>query len=140
MLKRIAAALVLCVALAACDQTPNPGKNFFTGNTGVTVLDAKWVPTGEGSQTTSGGMTGWVLAHITYTNTTDTTFVPDISHFFMMDTTGQRYQAHDQGSMVFTGVSNDMSPLKKGDKREYTIGFRSTDPNVAGTIFYDLGY
>ena len=140
MFKRIAAALALCVALAACDQTPNPGKQFFTGSSGVTVLDAHWMPTGEGSQATSGGTTGWVLAHIVYTNTTDVAFIPDIAHFFMMDPTGQRYQAHDQGSMVFTGVSNVMTPLKKGEKREYTIGFRSTDPNVTGNIFYDLGY
>ncbi|HTD36457.1 MAG TPA: hypothetical protein VK669_02990, partial [Candidatus Limnocylindrales bacterium] len=89
------------------------------------------------SQATSGGTTGWVLAHIVYTNTTDVAFIPDIAHFFMMDPTGQRYQAHDQGSMVFTGVSNVMTPLKKGEKREYTIGFRTNDPNVAGTIFYE---
>ena len=140
MYKRIAAALVLCVALAACDQTPNPGKQFFTGQSGVTVLDARYVPTAEDSPALSAGTTGWIVARIEYTNNTNADFIPDISHFFLVDPTGTRYQAHDQGSAIFTGVSNNMTLLKKGDKRTYTLGFRSTDPNVTGTIFYDLGY
>ena len=55
----------------------------------------------------------------------------------MIDRNNNRYQAKDSGSSVFTGVSNSTQPLKKDEKREYTIGFRASDPNIAGTIFYE---
>jgi predicted RNA binding protein YcfA (HicA-like mRNA interferase family) len=34
-------------------------------------------------------------------------------------------------------VSNSHRTLKQGDKRIYTVGFRSADPVVAGTISYE---
>ena len=49
----------------------------------------------------------------------------------------QRYQGIDTGSSALVGVSNAHRMLKAGDKRAYTVGFRSPDPVVTGTISYE---
>jgi hypothetical protein len=55
----------------------------------------------------------------------------------LIDANNNRFQGKDSGSSVFTGVSNSTMPLKKGEKREYTIGFRTSDQNVSGQILYE---
>jgi hypothetical protein len=49
----------------------------------------------------------------------------------------QRYQGLDSGSSAFAGVSNANRTLKPGDKRLYTVGFRTPDPVITGTISYE---
>ena len=43
----------------------------------------------------------------------------------------------DSGSSVFVGVSNSHRMLKQGDMRDYTVGFRTADPVITGTISYE---
>jgi hypothetical protein len=139
MVHRFAAALLLCVSLAACkenDTTPI-GQQLFKGVGDVRVLDAHIVPSGDSSATTSGGTLSWVVARVELTNDFGFDATPQISNFYLIDAKNSRYQAKDSGSSVFTGISNSTMPLKKDEKREYTIGFRTTDPNVTGTIFYE---
>jgi hypothetical protein len=38
---------------------------------------------------------------------------------------------------VFVGVSNSHRMLKQGDMRDYTVGFRTADPVITGTISYE---
>lgn len=138
MIHRFAAALLLCMSLAACKENDNnPGKLLFVGAGDVKVLEAHIVPTGEASATTSGGTLGYVVARVELTNDFGVDATPQISNFYLIDAKNNRYQAKDSGSTVFMGVSNSTMPLKKDEKREYTIGFRTTDPNVAGTILYE---
>ncbi len=139
MIRRLAAALVLALSLAGCkepDSTPL-GRQFFQGQGDVRVIEAHIVPTGDSSAQTGGGTLQYVIARIEFTNDLGYDLTPDITHFYLLDRNNNRYQAKDSGSSVFTGVSNSTMTLKQGEKREYTIGFRTNDPNVAGTIFYE---
>jgi hypothetical protein len=137
MIHRFAAALLLCVGLVACKENDNPSQQLFVGAGDVKVLEAHIVPTGEASATTSGGTLGYVVARVELTNDFGIDATPQIANFYLIDRKNNRYQAKDSGSSVFMGVSNSTMPLKKDEKREYTIGFRTSDPNVAGTIFYE---
>ena len=139
MIHRFAAALVLVLSLAACKEndTGPLSQAFFQGQGDVRVIEAHIIPTGDSSAQTSGGTLRYVLARVEFTNDLGYDLTPDITHFYLIDRNNNRYQGKDSGSSVFTGVSNSTLPLKKDEKREYTVGFRTTDPNVAGTIFYE---
>ncbi|HEX3464970.1 MAG TPA: hypothetical protein VHS78_13060 [Candidatus Elarobacter sp.] len=139
MIHRLAAALLLALGLAACKEPDSSplGQQFFQGQGDVRVIDAHIVPTGESSAQTGGGQLQYVIARIEFTNDLGYDLTPDVTHFYLLDRNNNRYQAKDSGSSVFTGVSNSTMPLKQGEKREYTIGFRTNDPSVSGTIFYE---
>jgi len=138
MILRLAAALLLIASLAACKENDTPiGQQLFRGVGNVKVLDARIVPTGDSSAQTGGGTLGYVVVRIEFTNDLGYELTPAIANFYLIDRNNNRYQAKDSGSSVFTGISNSTQPLKKDEKREYTFGFRTTDPNVAGTIFYE---
>lgn len=139
MLTRAAALLALVLALAACKEndTAPLSQQFFRGQGDVKVLDARVIPTGDASAQTGGGTLRYVLARIEFTNDLGYDLTPDVSHFYLVDQNNNRYQGKDSGSSVFTGVSNSTQVLKQNEKREYTVGFRTNDPNVSGTIFYE---
>jgi hypothetical protein len=138
MIHRFAAALLLCVGLVACKENDTPiGQQLFKGSGDVKVLEAHIVPSGDNSAQTSGGTISYVMARVELTNDFGFDATPSISNFYLIDSKNNRYQAKDSGSSVFTGLSNSTQPLKQNEKREYTIGFRTTDPNVTGTIFYE---
>lgn len=139
MIHRFAAALVLVLSLAACKENDNGpvGQAFFQGQGDVRVIEAHIIPTGDSSAQTGGGTLRYVLARVEFTNDLGYDLTPDITHFYLIDRNNNRYQGKDSGSSVFTGVSNSTMPLKKDEKREYTVGFRTTDPAIAGTIFYE---
>jgi len=137
MIHRFAAALLLCMSLVACKENDNPGQQLFVGTGDVKVLEAHIVPTGEASAVTSGGTLGYVIARVQLTNDFGVDATPQIANFYLIDQKNNRYQAKDSGSSVFMGISNSTLPLKKDEKREYTIGFRTADPNIAGTILYE---
>ena len=139
MIQRVAAALLLCAGLAGCkepDKTPL-SQQFFQGQGDVKVLDANIVPTGDSSAQTGAGTLRYVIARVELTNDLGYDFTPDITHFYLIDRNQNRFQGKDSGSSVFTGVSNSTQPLKQNEKREYTVGFRTTDPNTTGIIFYE---
>ncbi len=139
MIHRIAAALLLCMSLASCnkDDVPPVATTLFQGQGNVKVLDARIVPTGDSSAQTSGGTLGYVIARVEFTNDTGLVMTPSVEHFYLMDRQNFKYQAKDSGSSVFVGVSNSQQPLALNAKREYTIGFRTADPSVSGTIYYE---
>jgi hypothetical protein len=139
MIHRFAAALVLALSLAACKENDAQplGQQFFQGVGNVKVLEAHIVPTGDSSAQTGGGTLHYVIARVELTNDMGADLTPDISNFYLIDANNNRFQGKDSGSSVFTGVSNSTMPLKKTEKREYTIGFRTTDQNVSGQILYE---
>jgi hypothetical protein len=139
MFRRLAAVVLVCAGLAACNQNPVPtAPSQFQGKGDVKVIEAQLVSTGENSASTGAGATlTYVMVRIEYTNDSGNDYVPQVSDFYLMDRSGNRYQAHDSGSSVFTGVSNSQETLAKNQKRVYTIGFRTTDPTITGTVFYE---
>lgn len=138
MIQRLAAVMLLCFGMAGCNQNDVPvATQLFQGQGDVNVLDARVVPTGDSSAATSAGTLGYVIARVEFTNDLGVETAPLIDHFYLIDRNGYRYQGKDGGSSVFTGISNSQEPLKKDEKRVYTIGFRTSDPNITGTIIYE---
>jgi hypothetical protein len=139
MIHRFAAALVLALSLVACKENDNRplGQQVVRGVGNVKVLDAHVVLTGDSSAQTGGGTLRYLVARVELTNDMGFELTPDISHFYLIDDNNNRYQGKDSGSSVFTGISNSTMPLKKDEKREYTLGFRTTDPNPTGQILYE---
>jgi hypothetical protein len=138
MIPRLAAVLVLSMGLVACKENGTPvGAQLFQGVGDVKVLNAQVVATGDSSAQNSGGTLNYVIARVEFTNDLGIDAVPQIDHFYLIDQNGTRFQGKDSGSSVFTGVSNSQMILKKDEKREYTVGFRTANPNSSGTIFYE---
>jgi hypothetical protein len=139
MLRPLVAALVLCLGLAACKENGGApvGTLLFQGVGDVKVINAQIVASGDSSAQISAGSLNYVIARVEFTNDLGIDMTPEIDHFFLIDQNGNRFQAKDSGSSVFTGVSNSQMVLKKDDKREYTVGFRTTNPNTTGTILYE---
>jgi hypothetical protein len=133
-----AVALSACLGLlVACKPADAPvGAQLFHGSGDVRVLDARLVPSGDASAQTGGGTIDYVVARVELTNDLGRDLTPDIDHFFLIDTAGNRFAATESGASALLGISNSHQLLLMNEKRVYTIGFRTNDPSVAGTIEY----
>jgi hypothetical protein len=134
MWKRTLLALVLAFAAGTNQASAAPS---IAGTGDVNVVAARFVPVGDSGPGLAAGSVTYVIARLELTNATAHDFTPDVSRFFLTGTRSDRYQGTDSGSSVFVGVSNSHRMLKQGDKRLYTVGFRSTDPVIAGTVSYE---
>ena len=105
------------------------------------VLGVRFVPSNDGGPGLSSVGATYVVAQVDLTNDTPRDFTPDVSRFFLTAalTAGRnrRYQGIETGATALVGVSNSHRMLKAGDKRRYTVGFRTSDPVIAGTISYE---
>jgi hypothetical protein len=138
MIQRLAAAVLLCAGLVACNENDVPPvTSAFQGDKDVKILDARYVPSSDSAPGVSNGTLTYLIVKLEFTNDLGHDAVPDISNFYLVDATGIRYQAKDSGSSVFTGISNSEQVLKMNDKRVYTVGFRTTDPATTGQIIYE---
>jgi hypothetical protein len=136
MWKRTLFVLALALAVGVC-WAPAPAAPAIGGTADVRVLYVRFVPTNESSPgLASGGLT-YVLAKVELTNDTQHDFTPDAGRFFLTAARNERYQGTEGGSSALAGVSNSHRMLKQGDKRIYTVGFRTADPLVTGTISYE---
>jgi hypothetical protein len=136
MWKRTFLALVLALAVGAC-KAPALGAAPIVGIGDVRVSTIRFVPsTDAGPGLAAGGLT-YVLAKVELTNDTPRDFTPDVRRFFLTGAQSRRYQGIDSGASVFVGVSNSHRMLKRGDTRDYTVGFRTPDPVITGTISYE---
>lgn len=136
MWKRLFAVTALVFALAACQESKPNNQSLVTGQGNVKVTELRIITTGESSAQLSGGSLSYVVTNLELTNDTNQMLYPVPTHFFLRDQTGRKYVGSDSGSAAFTGISNDTSPIKPGDKRTFVIGFRA-DTNTTGTITYE---
>ncbi len=136
MWKRSLSALALALAVGAYGA-PALAASSIAGAGEVRVLAVRFVPSADAGAGLAAGGPTYVLAQVELTNDTARDFTPEISRFVLTSAQNQRYQGADDGSSVFVGVSNSHRMLKQGDKRLYTVGFRTPDPVVAGTISYE---
>ena len=140
MWKRTLLVLVLALAVGVC-RAPALAASSIAGIGDVRVLGVRFVPSTDNGPGLSSGSLTYVIARVELTNDTPHDFTPDISRFFLTAslTAGrnQRYQGIDTGATALVGVSNARRPLKQGDKRLYTVGFRTSDPVIAGTVSYE---
>jgi hypothetical protein len=112
-----------------------------SGNTNQFVrgsdnLVVKTVKVYGATQNSVQGDTLYVVT-FTFTNTNQgETFSPQIVHFVFEDEQKVRHAGLDGGSYLLAGINNDLSPMKKGESRDFTVGF-SVYQNTTGTLFYD---
>jgi len=136
MWKRTFSTLMLALAVGAC-KAPALGAPSIVGIGDVRVVAVHTIPSADaGAGLAAGGLT-YVLAKVELTNGTPRDFTPDVGRFFLTGAQSRRYQGIDSGSSVFVGVSNSHRMLKMGDARDYTVGFRTADPIITGTISYE---
>jgi hypothetical protein len=136
MWKRTFLVPALALAVGACG-TPALAAPPIAGMGDVRVLTSRLIPNTDAGPGLASGTLTYVVAQVELNNDTAHDFTPDISRFFLTAAHNQRYQGIDSGSSAFVGVSNLRRVLKQGDKRLYTVGFRTNDPVVAGTISYE---
>ncbi len=136
MWKRTLLALALALAAGSC-RAPALGAASIAGTGDVRVLAVRFVPGTDAGPGLAAGSLTYVLANVELTNDTSRDFTPDVSRFFLTSAQNRRYQGTDRGSSAFVGVSNSRRRLKQGDKRSYTVGFRTADPVIAGTVSYE---
>lgn len=137
MIKRVAAALLLVFALAACKDDAPVATKYFRGSGSVSVVDARIVPTGDANPSLGGGTLTYYIFKLNYKNNERADFTPDVHRFFLTLPDGSRLQGTDNGSSALVGISNSIVPLKVGDTREYTVAFRGSAPNLTGAISYE---
>ena len=113
----------LALAIGSC-KAPALADADVTGIGDVRVVAVRFVP-------------DYVLTTLELTNDSAHDFTPDIGRFILTAPRNERYIASDSGSSVFIGVSNSYRTLKHGDKRIYTVGFRTPDPVAIGTVSYE---
>jgi hypothetical protein len=136
MWKRTLLVPALALALGTC-EAPALAAPPITGIGDVRVLAVRFVPSTETGSGLAATSLTYVVATVELTNDSPRDFTPEISRFFLTAPRNQRYQGIDTGSSALVGVSNAHRMLKAGDKRAYTVGFRSPDPVVTGTISYE---
>jgi hypothetical protein len=136
MWKRMLLVPWLALALGAC-EAPALAAPPIAGIGNVRVLAVRFVPSTETGSSLAATSLTYVVATVELTNDTPSDFTPQISRFFLTAPRNQRYQGIDTGSSALVGVSNAHRVLRAGDKRAYTVGFRSSDPVVTGTISYE---
>ncbi len=140
MLHRIAlAALVaLALSLGGCkDYKDTPVTNAVEGSRFIKVSEAHLISTGEPSVTLAGSTTTYLLVRLEFNNDTASDIAPAIEQIIYVSPDGTRLHGNDAGSTVFIGVSNYKGIVKKGEKHEYTVGFRLNTPTQGGYIYYD---
>jgi hypothetical protein len=134
MWKRTLLALVLAFAAGTSRAPAAPS---IVGGGDVNVLAVRFVPGNEAGPGLAAGGVTYVITRLELTNGSAHDFTPDVSRFFLTGTRTERYQGTDSGASVFAGVSNSHQTLKQGEKRAYTVGFRSADPVISGMVSYE---
>jgi hypothetical protein len=127
---------MLTAALCACQETKINDPTLIAGGGPVTVLQSSYVASGDSQAALGAGPVTYVISSVELLNDQAAPLYPVISHFFLTDRTGDRYFGIDNGSSAFTGVSNNLEPLRPGEKRTFVVGFRA-DATTMGTIRYD---
>ncbi len=134
MHRRLACALLLSFGLGACRQADDT--TLINGSGTVVVVQSSFVDSSDSRNAIGAGPVTYVIAKVEITNDQSAALVPAIARFALIDRTGERYFAVDSGASALAGISNDLSPIKPGEKRTLTIAFRAQSTTM-GTIHYD---
>jgi hypothetical protein len=129
-------ALAVALTVGAC-TLPALAAPSIAGVGGVAVRSVRFVPAAAGGPGFAAAGSTYVVATLALTSASTRAFTPAISRFFLTAGDGERYQGTDSGASVFVGVANSRRPLAPGAARDYTVGFLTADPVVAGTISYE---
>jgi hypothetical protein len=139
--RRIFAFLGLAVLLAGCKDPEAQGgsgtfkdtsNEFVRAGNDVIVKKLKIYPA------TSNSVQGDAIYLVTFnfTNTIADPLQPRLEHFVLEDESKVRHTALDGGSPILAGINNDYSPMKKGEARDFTVGF-NVYQSTTGALYYD---
>jgi len=135
MWKPFMAVVLLALTLTACQENKAP-TSLITGGGNVRVLSIRFVTTAEAATGMSSGTITYAVTRLELTNDNNQALFPSMGRFYLLDNQARHIAGIDSGSSVFIGISNDLTALKPGEKREFTVGFRA-DPSANGTVLYD---
>ncbi len=130
--------MTLALALAGCkDYKDTPVTNQVEGSRFIKVDEAHLISTSEPSVTLGGTTTTYLIVRVTFTNDTNNDLSPAVQQMIYVEPDGTLLHGNDEGSSVFIGTSNYKGIVKKGEKHDYTVGFRLTGPTQGGYIYFD---
>ena len=120
-----------------CQEKTPQGNGFIGGTQDLQVLDSRLVSTGGSGTTSVGGASqSYAIIKVHFTNSISEQLFPIITHFVLTTADGSRYTGADSGSTALIGISNNYSPMKRGESRDFTMGF-SIGLLQAGQVVYE---
>jgi hypothetical protein len=137
MPRRISAALfALGLLTVGCQEKPTPA-SLYSSASDIKILDNRFVSSNDASVGTVGGASqSYLIFKVQLTNDISSQLFPVATHFVFTASDGSRYAGIDSGSSALIGISNDYSPMKRGDARSFGVAFKMTYEQ-AGTIAYE---
>ena len=139
MWKRLSITLIaLAVLTAGCQEKPATPGSFIQGSDNIKILDSRVISLGEAAGGQFGGSgTSYAVIKMLLTNGFTDQLNPRAAGFVLTTSDGFRYQGVDSGSAALIGISNNYSPMKRDEAREFTIGFR-VPVTSTGTLGYEI--
>jgi|HubBroStandDraft_1064217.scaffolds.fasta_scaffold79790_2 hypothetical protein len=137
MPRRISAALfALGLLTVGCQEKPTPA-SLYSSATDIKILDNRFVSSNDAAVGTVGGASqSYLIFKLEMTNDISSQLFPVATHFIFTGSDGSRYAGIDSGSSALIGISNDYSPMKRGDVRNFGVAFKMAFEQ-AGTISYE---
>jgi hypothetical protein len=137
MPRRLSAALfALGLLSAGCQEKPTPA-SLYSSASDIKILDTRFVTSNDASVGSVGTANqSYLIVKLRYTNDISSQLFPVITHFTFTASDGSRYGGIDSGSTMLIGISNDYSPMKRGDDRDFGMAF-AMPYQQAGTISYE---
>ncbi|MGA3036573.1 MAG: hypothetical protein ABSE64_03730 [Vulcanimicrobiaceae bacterium] len=137
MPRRISAALfALGLLTVGCQEKPTPA-SLYSSASDIKILDNRFVSSNDASVGTVGGASqSYLIFKLELDNDISSQLFPVATHFVFTASDGSRYAGIDSGSSALIGISNDYSPMKRGDVRKFGVAFKMAFEQ-AGTISYE---
>ena len=122
--------------VTGCQEKPTPA-SLYQGSAEVKILDNRYVTSNDSAAgMLGGGSQSYLIFKIHFTNDLSSQLFPIVTHFVFTTADGNRYNGVDSGSSTLIGISNNYGPMKRGDERDFTIGFK-VPVQQAGMITYE---
>ena len=83
-----------------------------------------------------GGSQAYLVFKLHFVNDLSSQLFPIVTHFIFTTADGTRYNGSDSGSSALIGISNNYSQMKRGEERDFVIGFK-VPYQQAGIITYE---
>jgi len=131
-----AALFALGLLTVGCQEKPTPA-SLYSSASDIAILDNRFVTSNDVSVGSVGGTPqSYLIVKVQLTNDISSQLFPVVTHFVFTASDGSRYAGIDSGSSALIGISNDYSPMKRGDVRAFGVGFKMPFEQ-AGTISYE---
>ena len=125
-----------CLLATGCQEKPTPA-SLYQGSADVSILDNRYVTSNDSAAgMLGGGSQAYLVFKLHFVNNLSSQLFPIVTHFIFTTADGTRYNGSDSGSSALIGISNNYSQMKRGEERDFTIGFK-VPYQQAGIITYE---